>query len=240
MADWHTAQGLTNEKIFVGDIEVRRVEKMNILGSIVASDGSEGPAVEHRITMAWRCFHKWIHIFTSQASIGTKLQFWKKTVFRSMAWGIETLCTSDFLTGKMATAQKFMVRRMLGLKRRPLLDSDRKPCGVEPWLDFFKRSMSNSGTKIYKGHVCMSDLIHGERKRWASHLARMGLDGKPEHIVKGLVAWRCRLWWESQKFYNELNWDVLRHAFPFKPNRWEDQWPSDWMVRVSDFPVTSN
>ena len=236
MCDIQTALCLSNERILLGGIEVRKVEIMNILGSIVTGDGNEGPAIEHRITQPWRCFHKWAHIFMSKASIWHKLQFWKKTVFRSMAWGIETLRSNDFLLGRLVTAQKTMVRKMLGLKRRPLMNSDGNPCGVELWLDYFKRSMSRAGTEISKGNACLHTLIFEERKRWASHLARMGIEGKPEHLCKGFVAWRCKSWWRSQQFYNELGWDVLKHQYPFKPSRWEDQFPADWLVHFSHCP----
>jgi hypothetical protein len=237
MCDMHTARYLTNERIMLNGVEIRRVEKMNILGSIVTGDGNEGPAIEHRITQSWRCFYKWAHMLKSSASIWHRIQFWKKTVFRSMAWGVETLHNNDFLLGKLITAQKQMVCKMLRLKRRPIIDCNGVHCGVEPWLDFFKRSMSRAGTEITKGNACLVGMISEERKRWASHISRMGLEGKPEHLCKGLVAWRCKSWWKSQQWFNELRWDTFKHQFPFKPNRWEDQFPSDWLIYFSQFPA---
>ena len=237
MCDVHTADSLCEEQITINGIVVRRVDKMNILGSIVCADATEGPAIEHRITQSWRCFHKWAHIFSSKATIESKLQFWKKTVFRSMTWGVETLREDNTLVGKLATAHKFMVRKMLGLKRRPQLDDHENVIGVEKWLDYFKRSMSRAGSEIRKVNMEMQALINGERIRWASHLSRMGLDGKTEHLCKALVAWRCKSWWKSQQFYNSLNWEVLRHPFPFKPSRWEDQFPDDWITKYSNFPT---
>jgi hypothetical protein len=85
----------------------------------------------------------------------------------------------------------------------------------------------------------MNGLVGKEVKRWADHISRMGLEDKPEHFVKGLISWRCRFWWESQMFYNSVSWDPIFHVFPFKPARWEDRYAHDWMVKFSNFPLTS-
>ena len=154
-----------------------------------------------------------------------------------MTWGLETLREDGSLIAKLATAHKFMVTKMLGLKRRPLLDLDGNKIGVEKWLDFFKRSMSRAGSEIVRQNMEMNGLINRERVRWASHISRFGLEEKPEHLCKAIIAWRCKSWWVSQQFFNDLNWDCLRHEFPFKPRRWEDQFPRDWMVQFSNFPT---
>ena len=73
----------------------------------------------------------------------------------------------------------------------------------------------------------LSGLIGTEVERWARHIARMGLEDKPEHFLKGLVAWRCRSWWEAQKMYNDLRWDTIFHVYPFKLQRWEQRFPTD-------------
>jgi len=127
---------------------------------------------------------------------------------------------------------------MLGLKRRPVVDENGVNTGSEQWLDFYKRSMSRAGTEIRTRNMGMTNLVGKEVRRWADHISRMGLEGKPEHFVKGLVSWRCRYWWESQKTYNELSWDPILHVFPFKPARWEDRFPTDWMTGFSQYPIT--
>ena len=119
------------------------------------------------------------------------------------------------------------------------MDQDGNEIGVEKWLDYFKRSMSRAGSEIKKVHLEMGALIHEERKRWASHISRMGLDEKPEHLCKGFIAWRCKSWWNSQQLYNDLNWDTLQHQYPFYPRCWEDQLPNDWMMKFSNYPTTS-
>ena len=96
--------------------------------------------------------------------------------------------------------------------------------------------MSRAGAEIAKRGMQMAGLVECETRRWANHISRMGLEDKPEHFLKGLITWRSRFWWESQKMYNDLAWDPILHVFPFKPARWEDQFPPDWLIKFSDTP----
>ena len=152
-----------------------------------------------------------------------------------MTWAVQTLRHNEHYLDKLQTTFKLMVRKMLGLKRRPICDDQGQKIGCEPWLDYYKRSMSRAGAEIAKRGMQVQGLVETETKRWASHISRMGLEGKPEHFLKGIVTWRCRHWWESQKLYNDLAWDPILHVFPFKPARWEDQFSPDWMTKFSDF-----
>ena len=124
-----------------------------------------------------------------------------------------------------------MVRKMMRLSRRPVFAEDGTKLGVENWLDWQIRSVSKAGTEIRANKVDMGQLLDGERQSWAGRVSRLGLDGTP-HLVKYVVGWRCRFWWETQKWYNSLGWDPIRHTFPFKPNRWEDIFPSNWLISL--------
>ena len=129
---------------------------------------------------------------------------------------------------------------MLGLKRKPTLADDGQKIGIEPWLDFEKRTMHRAGVEISKKGMGVNKLLGLEVNRWAGHVSRMGLENKPEHFVKGLVAWRCRFWWEQQKLFNAADWDPLVHVYPFKPMRWEQRFPPNWMIKISQFPKTAH
>ena len=57
MSDVHTTPLVQEQELLINSIPVRRVEKMNILGSIVCFDANESPAVEHRVSQSWGCLH---------------------------------------------------------------------------------------------------------------------------------------------------------------------------------------
>ena len=239
MIDSHS-QLVEGTNLYINGVPLNRVYQMNVLGSIVTANGCEKQAIDHRISCSWGCFQKWSHIFCSNACLSQKMKFWYKTVFRSITWGVQTLRYNEAHFAKLNTTFKLMVRRMLGLKRRPILDEEGGRVGCEQWLDFYKRSMSRAGDEIDKRSMSMKTLVGQEVHRWAGHISRMGLEDKPEHQVKGLVAWRCRFWWQTQQLYNNLGWDTIFHIFPFKPCRWEDQFSPTWFVDFSEFPKISS
>ena len=137
---------------------------------MISYDGSELTAVLHRIAQAWKCFHKWQHVFLATAEIGVKLQLWTKAVYRSMVWGLQTIRKDKELYSRLATAQKLMVRKMMHLKRHTLHVGNEK-VGLEPWLDFYKRSMSRAKADINRLSHCIKDLVRQERHRWTCHIA---------------------------------------------------------------------
>ena len=234
------SQLVEGTNLYINGIPVKRVYQMHILGSIVNANGCEKQAIDHRISCSWGCFQKWSHIFCSTACLSQKMRFWYKTVFRSISWGVQTLRYNETHIVKLNTTFKLMVRRMLGLKRKPVFNDDGVRVGCEEWLEFYKRSMSRAGREINLRGMSMEELVGTEVRRWAGHVSRMGLDGKPEHQVKGIISWRCRYWWQIQQMYNNLGWDTICHIFPFKPSRWEDQFSSSWVIDFSEFPKTSH
>ena len=89
--------------------------------------------------------------------------------------------------------------------------------------------MSRAGDEAKKNNVEIGSLMSSERLAWAGRISRLGFDGAP-HLVKYVVAWRSKFWWNTQKWYNSLGWDLIRHQFPFKPSRWEDCLPANWLM----------
>ena len=213
------------------------VDFLKVLGSISSFDGSEIAAIKHRISKAWGCFHKWQHILLATGTLQAKITFWLKTVWRSLNWGLQTTRKNEYLTSLLSTTQKLMFRKMLRLKRHPIFGNDDVKVGLEPWLQWQIRSMTRAGDEAKKHNVEMSKLMDLERHAWAGRVARLGFDGTP-HLAKYLVAWRSRFWWETQKWYNSLGWDPLKHAYPFKPARWEDHLPINWLMQfVNEGPT---
>ena len=235
MIDAHS-QLLEGTNLHINGIPLKRVYQMNILGSIITDSGCEKEAINHRISCSWTCFQKWAHIFCSSAGLSQKLRFWQKTVFRSLSWGLQTLRHNQDNLDKLETTMKLMVRRMLGLRRRPVFNDEGVKVGCEEWVEFYKRSMSRAGKEVRERNMRMRNLVGEEVKRWAGHISRLGIMDKPEHQLKGLLAWRCKFWWQIQQSYNDLSWDTLLHTFPFKPARWEDQFSSIWMIDFSGVP----
>ena len=119
---------------------------------------------------------------------------------------------------------------MLKLKRHPIFDDNDVKIGIEPWLEWQKRTMSRAGAEIEKQGIGMLSLLENERMAWAQRVSRLGHDCNEQHVIKYLVSWRPKFWWETQMWYNHLGWDPIKHIFPFKPRRWEDSLPLGWLL----------
>ena len=152
---------------------------LDIFGSRVSMDNSFAEAIQHKIEGGWRCFYKWKHVLTSSASLNNKLDFFRRTVLRSLLWALATCKSSQNGLQKEATAMHLMVRKMLGLKRQPVLGPDSVVLGVESWLDWQIRSMSRASSEIRQRGLEIGELVDAERLSWAAHVARFSLDGKP-------------------------------------------------------------
>ena len=89
--------------------------------------------------------------------------------------------------------------------------------------------MRRAGDEAKKHMVEIGSLMSSERLALAGRVSRLGFDGV-RHLVKYVVAWRSKFWWNTQKWYNSLGWDAIRHQYPFKPCRWEDSLPANWLL----------
>ena len=115
-----------------------------------------------------------------------------KTVLPSLLWSLETTrgLTLD-AKAKILSCQKWMFRKMLRIKRRPNCDGN----GLEPWLDFHKRSLSVAGNIINDLGICAVQTLENMKRKWVGHIARMGTEEKPPHLLKAILLWRPREWW---------------------------------------------
>ena len=126
---------------------------------------------------------------------------------------------------------------MMKLKRHSILDPDGAIVGVESWLDWQIRSMSRAGTEMKSHRAHIKDLLRQEREAWATRVSRLGFDYP--HIAKYVVAWRSKFWWNTQKWYNSLGWDPVRHKAKIgRISRWEDSFSLDWLIKnVNNGPM---
>ena len=232
MIDSHNWDKWQDCKLVFSGIPIGPTKEIKILGSVLSYDANELPAVMHRITQAWKCFAKWQHILMADGTHDMKFCFWKKTVYRSLSWGIQTLRLDACLIKRLAITQRNMVRKFLRLKRHPIVVAGVK-IGIEDWLTWQIRSLRKANSEILKRNCDMATLVTNEKASWAGHVARFGLDNKPIHISKYLVAWRNLAWWRQQQFFNDLQWDPIFHVYPYYPKRWENNLPIDWMVDMA-------
>ena len=100
--------------------------ELKILGSILAYDGSETSAVKHRIAQAWKCFAKWQQILLAPGDFNDQFVLWKKTVYRSLVWGLQTTRHNHHHNDRLSSCQKMMARKFMGLKRHQILEGDKK------------------------------------------------------------------------------------------------------------------
>ena len=114
------------------------------------------------------------------------------------------------------------------LKRKPLKDGS-----LELWLDWTKRTLDRANQVIAQHGTLASNHATNEHLKWAQHCVRFGLEGKPEHLLKPVLLFRCQKWWRFQKLYNDLNWDPAFHAGRGRPYSWEDRLRTDWALEWS-------
>ena len=120
---------------------------------------------------------------------------------------------------------------MLKIKRRPHDNGE----GLEPWLDWHIRSYSKTKEVIKLHFLDVEERLQALRLSWAGHISRMGLPGKPMHLLKLVAAWRCRWWEEEQKLFNSLDWEAIKHPCDMgPPRRWEDNFSSNWLQVLAD------
>ena len=210
--------------------KIYRSGSVTILGSEFRADLQEEATVNHRIQCAWTCYNRWSHILQSNANMSCRIQFWAKTVLRSLLWGLQTTrALTREASSRLLACQKYMFRRMAKVKRRPIEGT----AELEPWLDFHIRSLRDAG-KIIRDHNC-SVLVELDKSKnsWLEHVLRMGTYHRDPHLLKALTFWRPKAWWLEQVFYNELGWEAVKHPSTLgRPLRFEDQWSSNWPLAL--------
>ena len=160
------------------------------------------------------------------------MNFFQKTVSRSLLWGLCSTRPDAGSHARLLSAQKYMVRKMLRVKRQPIGTYDDGRRIMEPWLDWQKRSMRQAGDCINEHNCSIVDSLAKERENWGHHVARMGTNKRPPHLLKAILMHRPLAWWRHQQGYNNANAEPLYHRAKMGSiRRWENHLPSRWMLR---------
>ena len=149
----------------------------------------------------------------------------------SLLWGLETTRDQSHTKAyaKLASCQRMQIAKMLKSKRRPIDDNN-----IEPWLDYHIRTLRVARDVINRAGVGVIQALRQRKLKWAGHIARFGTEYREPHLLKFVLAWRCRRWWNLQIMYNDLEWEPIKHAPKiWRPRRWESQFSSNWMSTLA-------
>ena len=227
MTDKHGIANPEHVALKVGELEIKEVTSMIVLGSVITHDGAEKETYEHRIKRAWACYWKWQAVLEGSASLPHRLKFWCATVLKSLTWCLATTRHDEHLSQRLAVTQRLMVRKMLKIKRRPMSNSS---ATREPWLDWQRRSLRQAGHIVMQHNMGVGNCLFDSRNSWAGHVGRFGCGGRPIHLVKQLFIWRNLAWWRFQQMYNDLGLNEVRHPPRIgRIRRYEESLSQDWL-----------
>ena len=166
--------------------------------------------------------------------------FFQKTVSRSLLWGLSSTRQDVHNHSRWLSAQKFMVRKMLKISRKPIAWLENGSKVLESWLDWQKRSMSLAGEVIKRTHTCISAALDLERLNWAGHVSRMGINTRPSRMLKAVLCHRNLAWWHTQQAYNKCQEDPIFHRAKMgRIRRWENGLKHNWILKLSCEPKPS-
>ena len=215
-------------KLIIQTKEAKLVEGFEVLGSWVRIDMREHEAAKHRISRAWRVFHKWREVLVNRdVNIKERLMFWHKTVGRSMTWALETTRASAVIKRLLKSAQRQMVVKMLGLKRIS------EGWVIEPWLQYHIRMCTKAKTVLRSNDSEITKMLERDKIQFASHISRFAIGDRETHLVKHVLLWRPLKWWRLQQIHIKEGRDFLVHPEPGFKARWENQFGPSWVSKYS-------
>ena len=148
---------------------IELVDQYPYLGQIVNMDNKLGPELSKRKRSAWIAFMKQKDIFyDKKATSSTKADLFNSVVLPVLLYGCETWNTTLAEEGKLATTQRAMERRIVGVSRLQHIRNE--------------ELRSKSGVK---------DVVEEMYKRkatWAGHVARM----KDNRWTRRILEWYPR------------------------------------------------
>ena len=90
-----------------------------------------------------------------------------------------------------------------------------------------KKALIIAGRIVTDLGVCVLETLAVSKKRWVDHILRMGTAGKPPHLIKAVLLWRPREWWEYQRLFNDIpgfSFNTIKHPPELgHPLRFEEQ-----------------
>ena len=100
---------------------------------------NERCAYKHSIQSALGNYHKWQNVLESEASLKSRIVFWRRTVEESLLWALESSRYNRIHVKRLSTTQNLMFRQMMKSKTLVLPDRER-----ESWVDWQKRTLRNA------------------------------------------------------------------------------------------------
>ena len=94
--------------------------------------------------------------------------------------------------------------------------------------------MSRAGEVISKTQTSVVELLAQERFRWSEHVARMGTEGKPQHLLKAVLQFRPISWWRQQQILNNIGKDPITHRAKMgHVRKWESHLSLNWIINAT-------
>ena len=189
-----------------------------VLGTTFTLNGSTHIELLERVAAAWRKFGSLGRLLMKRdASECQRLKLFDTTVSKTMLWCSESWKLSVAEKRALRAAQRAMLRKMIGPKRRP----------DEDYIDWIKRSTKDVEAKANRcGVRCWCESFLSAKWRWAGRVART----EDERWAKRCTTWRDSAWcaakgprplrsrqgrhykWEDdlRQFSTAFGWDAWR------------------------------
>ena len=188
------------------------------LGATLSLDGRCQISLQARLECGWRAFFTRSDVWRSKAPLADKLQVLHQVVQPCVLYGSESWSLTSAQRRSLDAALHSMVRRIMGLRRRP---TDQ---GLEPWLDWWRRTARAARQAWTRGgYLPWSSCQRQQKWRWAGVLA---CAPSPARLI---TLWRG-VEWTREQFRSEGSRRVKRDK-PGKPVRWENSLHAFWEAR---------
>ena len=160
------------------EVSLERVRKFCYLGDMINGNGGASSASVARVRCAWKKFRELSGILTSKdVSLKLKGKVYLACVRSAMVYGSETWAMTSEQMGRFERTEMRMVRWMCGVSLRDKFTSDelRERMGIEPVLDFVKRSRLR-----WMGHVLRKSDDDEVKKCFELEIPGKGMRGRPK------------------------------------------------------------
>ncbi|KAI5743429.1 hypothetical protein M8J77_018082 [Diaphorina citri] len=104
--------------VSVDNKNLEQVEEYVYLGQLINLKGDFKPEIFRRINLGWRAYWKNAMVFKSNMPLELKKQVFDQCVLPVLTYGSETWTLTEYIKGKLRTAQRAMERSMLGVKKQ--------------------------------------------------------------------------------------------------------------------------
>ena len=177
------------EYIVVGDLRfpvVPPTEGFRILGAQFTLAGGISKELDARVAAAWGKFRQiWPLLRRKDTSVTKRLRLFDSSVGSCFLWCCESWTLSKQQMSKIRSAQRSMLRRFAGPRRRP----------DETYIEWVQRATREAEAVATQAGVRMwVPAVLSSKWCWAGHVERMG----PHRWAKRMTHWRDDRWWKEQ------------------------------------------